>query len=238
MKINHRVTVILERIQMSAEAELSRDAKMALVWRLIQETDKNIHKNEEKFYTWHFDTQNEQKYTLLFSCLDNDILEKFVNRANELKGQGLSVGTDIWKIVEVIPIEDYPFLSASLRLQSLNGACIRHLVRGFHSIKGEDTLLTRDIYVKYDSALAVEILKHHLVKRANKIYGTEYTKDDVGIRYLELLPGSERVTYKDRRMASQLVTFRIKAPKEIMETALYGGIGSLTGSGFGSVVIA
>lgn len=234
----HRVTVMLERIQMGSAAEVSHNEQMALVWRLIQETDKNIHKNDEKMYTWNFCELGNQKFSILFSGIDLDIVGRFVKRAMELKGQGLTVGLNIWKITDVIPLEDYPFLNSTLRLQSIGGAYIAQSVWEPHNETGEVMQFYHSVNVDYHPELAAMIIKKHLVSRANKVYNTDYTDKDVFIKYVEHVPGSEPVYYKRRTIASQMVTFRIWAPKEIMETALYGGIGLMTGSGFGSVVIA
>ncbi len=236
--MKHRVTVILERIQMGNITEISHDEKMALVWRLIEETDKNVHKNDEKMYTWCLNEQGERKYSLLFSSIDTTILEQFTKRAEELKNQGLTVGSNIWKITDVIPLEDYPFLNPTMRLQSLSGAYVYQLVEEPHNDTGEIMQFKHSVHIGHNPTLAANIIKHRLVRRANTVYGTEYTDNDVTIRYIELIPGSEPVHYKHRTIGSQMLTFRIKAPKEVMETALYGGVGHLTGSGFGSVVIA
>ena len=235
--MDHRATIILERIQMGNK-EISHDEKMALVWRLVEETDKNIHKNEEKPYTWAFTEQGDQHYTLLFSSIDDSIMEKFAARAEELKGKGLSIGSNIWKISEVISIEDYPFFNPTMRLMSLTGAYFYEPTEGFHKVTGKPIVYKRRVRVDNEPEEVANQIRFRLVRRANKYLGTNFTEDDVKIRYVELIPGSGHIEYKNRTMGIQTITFRIKAPKEIMETALYGGIGALTGSGFGAVVIA
>ena len=235
--MDHRATIALERIQMGNK-EISHDEKMALVWRLVEETDKNIHKNEEKPYTWVLTEQGDQHYTLLFSSIDDSIMEKFAARAEELKGKGLSIGSNIWKISEVISIEDYPFFNPTMRLMSLTGAYFYQLTAGEHKVTGAPINYKRRVSVADEPKEAANQIKFRLIRRANKYYGTNFTDDDVDVRYVELIPGSGHIEYKGRTLSSQKVTFRIKAPKEIMETALYGGIGALTGSGFGAVVIA
>lgn len=235
--MNHRVTVIFECIRMDNFKEISHDEKMALIWRLVEETDKNIHKNEEKPYTWSINNQGD-KYVLLFSCIDDEIMERFTNHVNELKNAGISVGTNIWKVTEVIPIEDYPFFNPTMRLMSLNGAYFYQPTEGTHKVTGKPIVYKRRVNVSKEPEEVAKQISFRLIRRANKYLGTNFTDEDVKIRYVELIPGSGHIEYKGRTLGIQTITFKIKAPKEIMETALYGGIGALTGSGFGAVVIA
>lgn len=223
----HRAMILLNR---NGTTEVTHDEKMSLVWRLLRDTPVQ-HKNMEKPYTWTFEESGVNIYTLTFSCIDSSITELFLKKAQASLNQAIQIERSLWIPRMAMPIQDIPYLQNVARIETQNGMICRHWYR-YPSGRGR-----RTFYIKTDKEDFIEAMKKQLVRRAKLFFHKEIQTSDIQIKFLRLLNYGD-VQYKGRRIHYQNITFKIIAPKEIVELLVYGGAGTLTGSGFGMVLAA
>lgn len=223
----HRVMVLLNR---KGTDEVTHDEKMSLVWRMLRGTPVQ-HTNMEKPYTWAMEESGADTYTLTFSCIDPAITELFLKKAQETVNQAIQIERSFWIPVLAMPIQDIPYLQNVARIETQNGMICRHWYR-YPTGRGR-----RTFYIRTDKEDFIAAVKRQLVRRAKLFSHKEFQTSDIQIKFLRLVNYGD-VQYKGRQLHYQNVTFKIIAPKEIIELLVYGGAGSLTGSGFGMVLAA
>lgn len=228
MNTPHRAMIILRRLTKNDHTVLvDHDNKMALVWRFLK-GNWIQHRDAEKPYCWDMSTNDGEYYNLTFSCISPEITRGFTQAAAKCVGTCLNVGTEFWQIDKVMPIQDLPFIANYLRLSSMNG------LQCFTMKRLNDTKKCQIlIHAGENPERFIASIKTRLIRRTKEFMNVEVPEDAVQIQHLNTLAGIISVPYKRSRVRTQQVTFKLVAPKAVLETALYGGIGKETGSGFG-----
>lgn len=216
--MTHRCSIILEKI--TGPADVSQDEKMGIVWKLLGNTQYH-HKNEEKPYTWSFDTSDNKFFTLVFSSIIPDVSEQIFNYATQLKGQAISEMGVIWKITDTLSIEDEAFWGNFLRVSSLVGAVV---MRGRTSVKAKD-----------NPELFKSMIANQLARRTERFMHEKVDLEQIHVKFPSSI-GYGFTPYKGGNIPWESVTFKLVAPEAVLKTAYYGGIGQKTGSGFGFII--
>lgn len=228
----HRVLVILNR---DGNTPVNHDEKMSLIWRLLENTA--VHHDEvEKPYTWTIEKTGANKYTLTFSSIDTSISEVFLKKAKNSLNQAIQIESSFWIPLLAMPIQDIPFLENFARIETQNGVvCWKQT----HTVDKDGTehhgKVTFDINT--DKNGFIEALKRKLIRRAKLFLHKDFNESEIQIKFLRRL-NYGCVEYKGLKTPYQNVSFKIIAPKELIELLVYGGLGAKTGSGFGMVLAA
>ena len=228
MNTSHRAMVILHRLTKTDHTVLvDHDNKMALVWRFMKE-QWFPHREAEKPYCWDLSTNDGEYYNLTFSCITPEVTGWFLQAAKKCEGTCLNVGTEFWQVEKVMPVQDLPFIANYLRLSSMNG------LQCFTMKRVNETKKCRVlIHAGEDPERFITSIKTRLIRRTKEFMDVDIPEDAVKIQHLNTMAGIISIPYKHSRIRTQQVTFKLVAPKEVLEMALYGGIGKETGSGFG-----
>jgi CRISPR-associated endoribonuclease Cas6 len=221
---NHRIVVLINKLN---GPEVTRDNEVSLLWRFLEKNKNLQHNQEEKTFTWNMEAGALSSYTMTFSSYDTKLVNDFFEIAKGLAGQAVTVGTTIWQVKEAMEIQDIDYIGEAIRISTVNGMVAMHKA---YNAEGKKYNKTYDILTDKEAWISSVI--NRLIRRTNNFFGTAYEKKDVSITRLTL-DGYDTVKYKNASIPVQNVQFKLSAPKEIIESAIYGGIGSHTGSGFG-----
>ena len=233
--MSHRIIVSFKRI---GKHKANRDEEVSLLWRLLREKGDEQHNGKEKNFCWNMDVSDDPSmYSMVFSSIDTSVTDCLMRESKRLmeSGTGIEVvGGSIWTVASVMPVEDFPYIGETISLVSTTGMIsIRNAwdYRKNKACRRTHFLHDEEGYIGW-----VRQARKRLCRRTNKFMGTDYTEDDIVFEKVKQL-GVSAVNYKGRNAPVQNVRVKIRAPKEVLETALYGGLGSSTGSGFGMVTI-
>lgn len=229
----HRALILLTRVAPENKSDVSHDEKMSLVWRLLEESTVIHHDGEEKPYCWTMDYDKDTKSaTLIFSSIFPDVTAKLIEKAKNIIGSAIRINQANWIPNHAMAIQDIDYLDTWARISSTNGVVswktihptidsIRRLKKKTYDIDTDLTGFTNDI-------------RDILIRKAKKFLQKDFAKEDIQIRHVHRL-NYGHVDYKGMKIPYQNISCKIIAPQEIIELAVYGGIGSKTGSGFGMV---
>ena len=219
----HKAFVLMKKLNGSVSpSSLIHDDKVALVWRLLHGMKDNRHDKKMKPFTWDMAVNEaDSTVTLFFSSILEEFTEALLAEAKHLleTGAALQFGHgSLWAVSGVFPVEDLPYIGKSIRLETLNGMVCR----------GRGKILASKEPGWKDAVIA------SLCRRAKEFLGVNVAAEEVSIPFVEHR-GYPKVMYKGCNMSLENVNILLKAPRPILEVALYNGIGSHTGSGFGAV---
>ena len=229
----HRLIISFNRL---ATHPVTRDEEVSLLWRLLKETEENTHDNAVKYYCWNMrQLDYSDFFSMVFSAVDVHVTEELLKNATALKesGHGREVrGGGVWTVTSVIPIDDLQYFGEAISLVSTSGM-LAHRKQRCGDKRSYRTFFLND---RTTAEAWKQQLQERLVRRTNDFFGTDYTLADVQIIKAKHI-FTETIMYKGGKRIAQYVRLKIKAPQEVLEMALYGGIGTSTGSGFGMVTV-
>lgn len=208
---------------------------MSLVWRLLENTPVH-HDEDEKPYTWTIEKSGENNYTLTFSSIDTNISKLFLDNASKNTNQAIQIEDSFWVPVLAVPVRDIPFLENWARIETRNGMiCWKQT----HTVdkNGKERHGKQTYDINTDKAGFIKAFKQRLIRRAKLFLGQTYTEDDIQVKFLQRT-NYGYVEYKGLKTPYQNITCKLIAPKPIIELAVYAGVGTKTGSGFGMVLAA
>ncbi|MBR2215860.1 MAG: hypothetical protein IJ849_08905 [Selenomonadaceae bacterium] len=229
----HRLVITLNRL---GKLPLTRDEEVSLLWRLLRGWEEERHDNSVKYYCWNMTgAEGTPLYSLVFSAVDTKITAAVWQAAEGLKAKGSGievVGGSVWTILSVMPVEDFPYLGEAVSLISTSGMLSHRKQRR----EGRRSYQTFFLNNPASVGEWIKQMQQRLARRTNDFFGTDYAPEDVLIDKAKHI-ATETVMYKGGKRLAQFVRLKIRAPREVLVMAIYGGIGTSTGSGFGMVTI-
>ena len=225
----HRVVLELERA--FGSKPMTRDIEVGIVWRLLGERPPEFHQGI-KPYTFHFEDAGNECYRLSFSSVLPSLTDEVTLAARNLLSSqtALECCGISFRIRKITPIQDLTFYSNAVRMISLSG-CRVICKKDVHG-----KFVERTIHAERNPQSFIQAMTRMLAAKTKLFLGKEVSEDEIQIQYLKLLD-SEQIDFHHSKQCGQYVTFRISAPKEVLETAAYSGIGRKTGCGFGAVAV-
>jgi hypothetical protein len=214
-----RAVVSLKKIN---PTETSRDTAFSLVWTILREQTFFAHKNVPKPFTFYLEQYPMHEYILTFSSILPEITTFFIDHCKAFKGQTIAVDQDnLFCITDVYPIADLGYIGPFMRLKSVSGLYVSK---------------NKKIREMKEAGIWEKSLISHLIGRVQTFLHEDVSCDEIKVKLISL-DAVKPVRFKTGScIPAQFVQIRLTAPSIIIETALYGGLGVHTGSGFGMVV--
>ena len=219
----HKAFVLMKKLNGELNSgQLSHDDKVPLVWRLLYGLKDNRHDKRMKPFTWDMTvSEADNTVTLAFSSILEEFTDALLAEAKRVMeaGAALQFGHgNLWTVTGVFPVEDLPYIGKSIRLETLNGMVC----------KGRGKFLASKEPGWQEAIIA------SLCRRAKEFLAVDVPADVVSIPFVEH-KDYPKVMYKGCKMSLENVNLLLKGPRPILEIAIYNGLGSHTGSGFGAV---
>ena len=228
--MSRQVIVLFNKI---AGEKINHDAALSLVWHVLNHSsDKGfitqLHDNKQiKPFTWSF-SDGVKECSIRFSSIMEDITDRFIDGAKKLGVNAfMTSGGGVFQVTGVFPIHDLEHIGDSILLSSSPDSGISVS----SGINGKRHFL---LFEKERKAW-VKRVENNLIHRAEVFFGVKNPK--VSVKVLKV-HGYEAVLFKNFKLPVQYAFLKVSGSKEVLETALYGGVGNNTGSGFGLVVPA
>ena len=205
---------------------LGYDQAVALVYQILsagnRELAGKLHQSTQKFKPFtHAADESRNSFTLHFSSVIPEITGAFVAGAKKLAECGLRTGHSLYKIIDSVCISDARHLPGRITVRTISPIVLSRCENG----KKEYILYSRN------ADLWLEALERNLAKKVLAFRGengqTEIRPVTRGKAAL--------VNYQQTKIPARHITLEIKGGQEALETAIYGGLGERTGSGFGMV---
>ncbi len=221
----HRVAVILKRI---GRAPVIHDDLVSLIWELLAVGDAamadRLHSAAGKFrpYAWGVEGWGGNEHTLTFSSVIPEIAETFTRGAERVCAEkaAIAVGGNLFEVFRVLPVRDLRYIGRQITLKAVSP-----VVASIRGQKGKTYLRYHDDPSGYSRRLT-----GNLRKRVRWLFGTE--PEQLSVRVTD--PGCHQLTkYKGGSIPGRFLTVEIQGDPSVIMTALYGGLGERTGSGFG-----
>lgn len=219
----HKAFVLMKKLDTPLGPQgITHDEKVALIWRLLSGMEGNRHDKKMKPFTWDMAVNEaDSTVTLSFSSVVEEFTDVLLAEADRImnEGKALQLGHGaLWTVIGVFPVEDLPYIGRSIRLETVTGMVC----------KG------RGKFLASKEAGWKEAVIRGLCRKAHEFLGAEIAPEEVSIPLVEHR-GYPKVIYKGCRMSLEDVSLLLKGPRPILEVAIYNGLGSHTGSGFGAV---
>jgi len=216
--------------------ELTREQEIGIFWRLAGKAEKLVHNEQEKPYMFYLKQIGEGIHELNISSINPDIIEAFVENARSLieAGEGIDVQGIKIRPLDVFPVKDLDFIGEKVVLATETGCCCCKRIR---TKTGKRSRYYLNPSKESDAEEWKAIIARKLSERAAMFMGEEVPPEDIQIDILQVLD-REFVKYKSARLPTDKVQIEIAAPSPVIFTAIYGGIGSHTGAGFGAVRVS
>ena len=225
----HRVNLTIKKL---TPAPMSQDEGISFIWKIFQKADLDFmrkwHDSDTiKPFTWNIEQYSPADFTVSFSSILPDIAKCFKAGCDGLKGKAIQIagGSTIY-IDKSYIIEDIGYIGKSIWLQSISGITLTKR----HNHKKDYIRITNN------QNIWVERLKNNLLRR------TEQFTNNAADNFVEIsklhIEGLANIKYKQASIPVQFAKIKLIGSKNVIETALYGGLGEHTASGFGMVVPA
>lgn len=226
VEMNSRRAMLIFKHTSMANKEFTHDDAVKLVWRFLNKRETQIqHHFVEKPYVWHIVPNGDNFFSLVFSSIFPEITKDFYEEAKSMENGVVEVNSSMVTVISVNPIADLDYIGEYLRISSYNLVCqknVRHKKTSVNATEKED----------FCAAIV-----SRLVRRAKVFLNLDISEEDIQVKFPKQLSfGTKK--YKDGLIPVQDVEMKLVAPKEIIELALYSGVGSKSGSGFGTVYSA
>lgn len=224
----HRVVV---NVSLLHSFETKHETIVSFVWSILKEGDEHLanrlHSSKEKFRPFVWAAQKAgQSLILTFSSINEDISKTFLNGAESIKksGEVIMKEASIFKIESVYPVADIKYVGNSIQLVSLSPIML-----------AEDRPGKKKVYMIYENSPTIWIQKaeENLKNRVKTFLGIDV---NVQIQIIEPLEHTF-VVYNGGKIYTRHMKLKIVGDKEAIFMSLYGGMGRLTGSGFGMMTI-
>lgn len=228
----HRVSVIVKKL---VPATVTRNEGVSFIWHILQKGDNaqlidQLHRLAQiKPFTWNIEQYSATDFTVSFSCILPEIAECFKNGCDALTGKTIQIaGGSAVFIDKSYIIEDIDYIGRSIWLQSVSGITVTKRRK-----QGKFYLFITD-----NEDVWIERVKTNLLKRTRQFHSQNMSDVIMDISKLSI-EKLTNVDYKSTVIPVQFVRLKLSTQnKAVIETALYGGLGEHTGSGFGMVVPA
>lgn len=220
----------------------SREYDVGIFWRLMGRTKRILHNNQEKPYMFYFRTlhvvgMNVNPFDcyreLVIHSIDPVVIDTCINNVRKLikAGEAVDVQGVAVRPIDAYPIKDLEYIGKKVYLATETGCCCCKRIR---TKSGKRSRYYLDPSKESDKEEWKLIIARKLATRAKRFLGEEVPDESIDIDILET-GARQFVNYKSANLPTDFVKVKISAPAPIVFTAIYGGIGSHTGAGFGAV---
>ena len=238
----HSAVLILNKYPLGTL--LTREEEIGIFWRLMGKTQNIAHNNQEKPYMFYFKTrvnpfrahEISSQMELHVSSIESKVIEAFISNVRALIEAGEAVdvqGTTI-RPLDVFPVKDLDFIGEKVCLVTETGCCCCKRIR---TKSGKRSRYYLDPRKESDVEEWKAIIARKLAARTKMFMGVEVPEDTVSVDIISTKP-RQFVNYKSANLPTDFVQIEVSAPSPAVFTAIYGGIGSHTGAGFGAVRVA
>ena len=216
--------------------DLTQEQKIGIFWRLAGKVGALVHSNQEKPYMFYFRKPSFGLYELNISSLDASIIKAYISNAEAMIATGEAVDVQGLKVrpVDVFPVKDLDFIGEKVCLVTETGCCCCKRIR---TKSGKRSRYYLDPRKESDVEEWKAIIARKLAARTKMFMGVEVPEDTVSVDIISTKP-RQFVNYKSANLPTDFVQIEVSAPSPAVFTAIYGGIGSHTGAGFGAVRVA
>ncbi len=229
--MSHKAIVQFNGIK-NAKAE-NRTTWVAAVWKLMEVSGlKNVQEihdeNDVKGFVWNIEEQ-QGKFTMEFASIRTELVDAVINGAKKIieKGTAINLSGDvIIKPTEVIEVEDFRISDGRIRLSPVSGIIVSRAAKknGVRRHKGVNPF---DENRKFTTAI-----KNNLLAKTQKFTGAKISENDVSLRIISS-GRSIDMPFRGIPLVGHMCSIQITGPKQVIETALYAGLGNMNGLGFG-----
>ncbi len=212
---------------------LTQEQKIGIFWRLAGKVGAMVHSNQEKPYMFYFRNPSFGLYELNINSLDANIIKAYIKNAEAMIATGEAVDVQGLKVrpVDVFPVKDLDYIGEKVCLVTETGCCCCKRIR---TKSGKRSRYYLDPRKESDIEEWKAIIARKLAARAKMFMDVEVPEDAINVDILGTKP-RQFVNYKSANLPTDRVQIEVSAPPSIVFTAMYGGIGSHTGAGFGAV---
>lgn len=218
--------------------KLTREQEIGIFWRLAGKAESLVHNNQEKPYMFYFNPVNpsEGLYELNISSIDSDIISACMDSVRELIDAGEAVDVQGLKVrpVDVFPVKDLEYIGEKVCLVTETGCCCCKRIR---TKAGKRSRYYLDPKRENDIEEWKNIIARKLSARTKMFLGIDIPTELIRVDVLDV-KAREFVSYKSANLPTDKVQVEITAVSPVIFTAIYGGLGSHTGAGFGAVRVA
>lgn len=213
--------------------KLTREQEIGIFWRLAGKAEKLVHNDQEKPYMFYLNQTKRDLYALNINSINPDIVDAFVENVRSLVEAREAVDVQGIKVRprDAFFVRDLDYIGEKVCLTTETGCCCCKRIR---TKTGKRSRYYLDPKKEEDVKEWKTIIARKLVDRAMMFLGQEVRPESVQIDMLEVRD-REFIEYKSAKLPCDKVTIEISAPSPVIFTAIYGGIGSHTGTGFGAV---
>ena len=215
---------------------LTEEQKIGIFWRLAGKVGALVHSNQEKPYMFYFRKPSFGLYELNISSLDASIIKAYISNAEAMIATGEAVDVQGLKVrpVDVFPVKDLDYIGEKVCLVTETGCCVCKRIR---TKSGKRSRYYLDPRKENDVEEWKGIIARKLAARTKMFTGNEVEEGSIAVEVIDATR-REFVNYKSANLPTDKVQIEITAPSPAVFTAIYGGIGSHTGAGFGAVRVA
>ncbi len=216
--------------------DLTQEQKIGIFWRLAGKVGALVHSNQEKPYMFYFRKPSFGLYELNISSLDASIIKAYISNAEAMIATGEAVDVQGLKVrpVDVFPVKDLDYIGEKVCLVTETGCCCCKRIR---TKSGKRSRYYLDPRKESDVEEWKAIIARKLAARTKMFMGVEVPEDTVSVDIISTKP-RQFINYKSANLPTDFVQIEVSAPTPAVFTAIYGGIGSHTGAGFGAVRVA
>lgn len=233
--MSHRLVIRFDGIRNVHQWD--RPAWVAAIWRLFAlsgafDNVTGFHDSKvPKGFVWSVSEESTPNhFSLEFVSIREDLVQALSNGARKSleAGEALSLSEDVvLKVLDIIPVEDYRISDGQLRLSAVTEIIVNRHVRCGHGKRRFYPVCPFEDQPSY-----LGRLKQNLIAKVQAFRGRTPTKDEFGIRIIS--SGLERsVPYKTAPLRGRACSLQITGAKDILETALYAGVGKMNALGYG-----
>lgn len=231
---HHSVTIMLKFFA----GNLTREQEIGIFWRLAGKAESLVHNNQEKPYMFYINPVNtsEGLYELNVNSIDPNIIEACYESVTALVKAGEAVDVQGLKVrpVDAFYVKDLDYIGEKVCLTTETGLCCCKRIR---TKTGRRSRYYLDPRKSSDIEEWKAILARKLSDRTKQFMDIEIPAETINIDILDV-QSREFITYKSANLPTDRVQVEISAVSPVIFAAIYGGLGSHTGAGFGAVRVS
>lgn len=215
--------------------DFTQEKKIGIFWRLAGKAGALVHSDQEKPYMFYFKetAPSMGTYDLCISSIDPDIIDAYLENAREVIEAGEAVDVQGLKVrpVDAFPVRDLDYIGESVCLATETGCTVCKRIR---TKEGRKSRYYLNPGKEADIPGWKSVVARKLAERAKLFMDVDIPQESIAIEILGT-GNREFVNYKSAKLPTDKVQVEIAAPSPVIFAAIYGGIGSHTGAGFGAV---